>query len=57
LVGNLLARYGGHKLDAGCNGHTAAVVVRMIAAIAHKHNPRLPLTIQSLKIPQKKEGE
>jgi hypothetical protein len=56
-VGNLLARYGGHKLDAGCNGHIAAVVVRMIAAIPHKHNPRLPLTIQSLKIPQKKEGE
>jgi hypothetical protein len=37
------------------------VVVRIIAAIAtHEHNPRLPLTIQSLKIPQKKipqEGE
>jgi hypothetical protein len=39
------------------NGHIAAVVVRMIAAIAtHELNPRLPLTIQSLKIPQK-EGE
>jgi hypothetical protein len=34
-----------------------AVVVRMIAAIAtHEHNPRLPLTIQSSKIPRK-EGE
>src|SRR6516165_10543326 len=39
------------------NGHTAAVVVRMIAAIAtHEHNPRLPVTIQSSKIPRK-EGE
>ena len=33
-----------------------AVVVRMIAIATHEHNPRLPLTIQSSKIPRK-EGE
>jgi hypothetical protein len=43
--------------SALANGHIAAVVVRMIAAIAtREHNPRLPLTIQSSKIPRK-EGE
>jgi hypothetical protein len=48
--------FGGKEFFAAGNGHIAAVVVRMIAAIAtHEHNPRLPLTIQSLKIP-KKEG-
>src|SRR5262249_4770583 len=44
--------HGGRKRDI------AAVGVRMIAAIAtHSHNPRLPLTIHSLKIPQKEKKE
>jgi hypothetical protein len=48
--------FGGKEFFAAGNGHIAAVVVRMIAAIAtHEHNPRLPLTIQSLKIPQKEK--